>query len=100
MNRIEEEKEVVEQMIRLYCCRAEGNDTLCPACSELLAYAHARLSRCPFGEKKSTCRKCSVHCYKPAMRERMCKVMRYSGPRMLFHHPLAALKHLLRERLL
>ena len=91
---------MVEQMIRLYCRRAEGNDALCPACRELLAYAHARLSHCPFGEKKGTCRKCKIHCYKPSMRERMRRVMRYSGPRMLFHHPLAALKHLLRERLL
>jgi hypothetical protein len=28
------------------------------------------------------------------MRERIRQVMRYSGPRMIFHHPIAALRHL------
>lgn len=31
------------------------------------------------------------------MREKMRKVMRYSGPRMLLYSPLDALFHLLRE---
>lgn len=52
MSRIEQEKQTVEQMIRLYCRKKEGNETLCPQCREVLEYAHARLSRCPFGEKK------------------------------------------------
>ena len=34
--RIQEEKAVVEQMIRLYCRRKEGNARLCPQCEELL----------------------------------------------------------------
>lgn len=69
--RITQEKRTVEIMIRLYCRKKEKNATLCPECEELLRYAHARLDHCPFGEKKSSCKKCSVHCYKPAMRERM-----------------------------
>ena len=97
MQRIEQEMKVVELMIRLYCRRKEGNGTLCPACKELLDYAHARLDHCPFGNRKKTCRKCIIHCYKPAMRERMRAVMRYAGPRMLLHHPLAALRHLWQE---
>ena len=71
MSRIEQEKQTVEQMIRLYCRKKEGNETLCPQCREVLEYAHARLSRCPFGEKKGTCRLCTIHCYKPEMREQM-----------------------------
>ena len=31
---------------------------------------------------------------KPEMREKIRQVMRYSGPRMIFHHPIAALRHL------
>lgn len=96
-DRIEQEKAVVERMIRLYCRKREGNRALCPACEELLRYAHARLSRCPFGARKKTCRLCAVHCYKPVMRERMREVMRFAGPRMLFHHPLSALRHLWQE---
>lgn len=97
-SRIREERRTVEQMIRLYCRNKEGNVRLCPSCSELLRYAEARLSHCPFGEKKHTCRLCPVHCYKPAMRRQMQEVMRYAGPRMLFHHPIAAIRHLLREK--
>ena len=62
---------------------------------ELLRYAHARLDHCPFGEKKSACKECTVHCYKPVMRERMRQVMRFSGPRMLLYAPWQAIRHLL-----
>ena len=57
-SRIKREKQVVEKMISLYCRQCEGNVKLYPSFQELLQYAHLRLSRCPFGEKKSTCRKC------------------------------------------
>lgn len=97
MSRIEQEKRTVEQMIRLYCRKKEGNDTLCPSCVVLLEYALTRLSRCPFGEKKETCRVCSVHCYKPEMKERMRVVMRWAGPRMILYHPKAAILHVWRE---
>ena len=50
-SRIEEEKKVVEQMIRLYCQKKEGNGELCQNCHELLDYAHSRLDRCRYGEE-------------------------------------------------
>ena len=95
--RIEDEKVVVEQMIRLYCQKREGHAELCPTCRELLDYAHWRLDRCRYGERKPTCKKCSTHCYRPEMKERIREVMRWSGPRMILYHPLAAIRHLLRE---
>ena len=97
MSRIENEKKTVEQMIRLYCRLKEGNRTLCPDCQALLEYAHKRLNHCKFGERKSTCRKCPVHCYKPDMRSLMQEVMCFAGPRMMIYHPLEALKHLWQE---
>lgn len=99
MNKIEEEQQVVEQMIRLYCRKKEGNKELCSECKELLQYATARLERCKFGENKPTCKKCPIHCYRPQMKERMCKVMRWAGPRMIWYHPIAAIKHIIRELL-
>ncbi|WP_073347964.1 nitrous oxide-stimulated promoter family protein [Bacteroides congonensis] len=93
--RIAHEKKVVELMIRIYCRKKEKNAVFCPDCEELLHYAHTRLDRCPFGEKKSSCKKCTVHCYKPAMRERMRAIMRFSGPRMLLYAPWEAIRHLL-----
>lgn len=97
MTRIEEEKRTVEKMIRLYCRKREGNKELCPSCMQLLEYAHMRLSRCKFGNGKSTCQKCPVHCYKPQMREKMREVMRWAGPRMILYHPVDAVKHIIRN---
>ena len=94
--RLRREARTVEAMIHRYCRdRHHTTDGLCPECAELLAYARHRLARCPFQERKTTCGKCPVHCYAPAMRERIREVMRYAGPRMLFSHPLLALMHLL-----
>lgn len=94
MSKIEREKRVVEMMIRLYCKKKEKNSELCTSCAELIEYAHKRLDMCKFGNGKPSCKRCPVHCYKPAMRERVRAVMRFSGPRMILHHPIAALQHL------
>ena len=94
---LEEEKSVVEQMVRLYCRKHEGHAQLCQQCQALLDYAHSRLARCRYGEHKPTCRQCPTHCYRPEMKERIRMVMRWSGPRMILFHPVAAIRHLLRE---
>jgi len=97
VTRIEEEKRVVGWMIDMYReahMDVEGTSEKCEAVKE---YAFNRLSSCKFGENKTTCQKCPVHCYKPEMRESIREIMRYSGPRMIFRHPIAAIKHLLRE---
>lgn len=93
-SRIGREKRVVERMIRLYCTKKEGNAALCPACDALLRYAFARLDSCRFGEGKTACKRCPVHCYKPAMREHMREVMRFAGPRMIRYAPWEAIRHL------
>lgn len=101
MNRIEQEKRTVGRMIGIYCRHHHSGsrgDGLCPDCGRLLSYAHARLDRCPAGgNAKRTCRQCTVHCYSLSMREAIRRVMRYSGPRMILHHPVDAIRHLLRE---
>lgn len=70
------------------------DDCLCPNCKALLEYAHQRLDKCPFGENKTKCKSCAIHCYKPTYREEMRKIMRYSGIRMIWHSPLEAIRHL------
>jgi hypothetical protein len=92
--RIAREKQTVRAMIRLYC-RAHhgGGDGLCADCREVLDYAFCRLDRCPFGAEKTTCARCPIHCYKPSMREQARRVMRYAGPRMLWRHPVLAVRH-------
>ncbi|MBA3886444.1 MAG: nitrous oxide-stimulated promoter family protein [Acidobacteria bacterium] len=68
--------------------------SLCDPCASLLCYSHARLAKRPFGEEKTTCRDCPIHCYRPVERTAMKDVMRYAGPRMLWRHPLLAIRHL------
>lgn len=67
-------------------------------CAALDAYARSRSDRCPFMETKTFCSNCKVHCYKPDMREKIREVMRFSGPRMLFYHPIMAIRHVMESR--
>ncbi len=93
--RIAREKRTIEAMVQLYCSRHHpGRDSLCPGCGELLAYSRRRLDSCPFQAEKPACNHCLVHCYAPKMRVSVHEVMRYSGPRMLFRHPILSLFHL------
>lgn len=91
------EERVVKEMITLYCRHHHGS-ALCPDCEELIAYAQQRSEKCPFMETKTFCSNCRVHCYDPAHRARIRSVMRYSGPRMLFHHPLLAIAHVIETK--
>lgn len=98
--RLAREEKTIAAMIALYCRDHHGTgasdagEGLCPDCAELLDYARVRLDKCRYGAEKPTCAKCETHCYKPAMRERVREVMRYSGPRMLKKHPVLAVAHL------
>ncbi len=94
----EREKEVVSLMISLYCCKKHGCKTLCPECAALDDYARSRSDRCPFMESKTFCSNCRVHCYQKDMREKIREVMRFSGPRMIFYHPVMAIRHVAESR--
>lgn len=90
----EREKRMVSEMIALYCRKKHGHrDGLCPDCAALRDYAMQRSDRCPFMEHKTFCSNCKVHCYRPDMRDKIREVMRFCGPRMLLHHPIAAVRH-------
>lgn len=96
----EREKQLVSQMIMLYCHGKHGmrKDTLCPECAALKEYAIQRSEHCPFMQTKTFCSNCKVHCYQPEMRKKIKEVMRFSGPRMIFHHPVAAFRHVIETR--
>lgn len=113
--RIRREKKTVALMIALYCRKVHGDKArtdprqaardaqgvqdalapLCAECAELHRYAEQRLDRCRFGEGKTTCLACPVHCYAAVQRERIRRVMAFAGPRMLWRHPILTLRHLL-----
>lgn len=94
-SRLQQEQTTLEHTIQIYCAGRHGSrHSLCPECQELRAYAFLRLEGCPFGEDKGTCSKCPIHCYNADMRQKIRLVMRYAGPRMLYKHPILALRHL------
>ena len=92
----EREKRVVSLMIRMYCRKNHHTaDGLCKECARLDTYARQRSDNCPFMEEKTFCSNCRVHCYKPEFREEICRVMRFSAPRMILHRPLMSLYHVM-----
>lgn len=96
--RLKQEAKTIEVMIRMYCKAHHANDDLCQQCQHLLIYSRKRLQRCIFQDAKPVCGSCTVHCYKREMQEAICKVMRYAGPRMIYRHPVMAIRHLLDKR--
>ncbi len=93
----EREKKLVSQMISIYCHKNHRTKAgkLCSECKELDEYAKIRSDKCPFMETKTFCSNCKVHCYQTEMREKIRKVMIFSGPRMLLHHPITAIRHVI-----
>ena len=99
----EREKTMVSDMIRVYCkgnhaAYDKKNKCLCKECQALDDYARMRSDKCPFMETKTFCSNCKVHCYRPEMRERIRAVMVFSGPRMIFHHPLVTVRHMIENK--
>lgn len=88
----EREKRMVTEMIQLYCKKQHHTKGggLCPECDALNEYAKLRSDKCTFMETNTFCSNCKVHCYKP--------VMRFSGPRMLLHHPVWAIRHVVESK--
>ncbi len=102
--RTNRELKTVWCMIALFCrkqhhaYRAPVPKGLCPECRDLWEYTRKRVERCPFAYDKPTCLRCTVHCFKPHRREQIRTVMRFSGPKMLWHHPILTFFHLLDGR--
>ena len=92
--RLKRERQTMRAMIVCYCRGVHHTrGALCAECQSLVDYAMMRLEHCPFEENKPTCAKCPIHCYQPALREQTKAVMRYAGPRMLWKHPILAIRH-------
>jgi len=98
---VEEEVRLVDLMIDVYAAAHGDNPPSTDAevldAEVLKAYAHKRIEQCRYRSEleKPFCNVCPVHCYKPEMRRQIRLVMRYSGPRMLFRHPVLSMLHLI-----
>ena len=93
-------KKTIQTMISMYCranhSKITGkNNKLCDECLGIEKYSLSKLKLCPFGSQKPNCPKCPIHCYSQEMREKIAVIMKYSGPGMIFKHPVLALFHIL-----
>lgn len=101
------EKTTISHMVALFCDghhknalrveRSYCGKLVCSKCLSLDTYAVEKTEQCRNMGKKTSCEACENHCYQPAKREQIRTIMRYSGPRMIIKHPLAALRHLLNK---
>lgn len=108
----EKEIKIISLMVRIYCrgnkhtCYKNGlfsvfgeaETILCEECTKLLEYAIDRTKKCPFMETKTFCSNCKVHCYNKPEREKIKRVMRYAGPRLILYHPVLIIKHLFKSK--
>ena len=71
---------------------------VCDECADVLRYVEKRRAYCP-KDPKPSCSFCDTHCYSAEMSDRMREVMRYAGPRSMFHgYAVAGIKHVFAER--
>lgn len=100
MSSIQSEISTVKKMINIYCRKKHGSkkDELCEECNKLFSYANSRLLKCPFRDEKGACVNCKIHCYNPQMRSEIKKIMRFSGPRMIFYYPKDFLRHIIADK--
>lgn len=86
---IDQEKKLIAMMIAIY-----ENDNHVDL-TALKDYAFKRIEHCPRKEEKTFCSSCPIHCYQKVYQEQIRKVMKYSGKRILFKHPIIAIRHLI-----
>ncbi len=95
------EIKIVDQMIGLYCRKNHGTQEggLCDECNSLSTYCEQRIIKCPIKQVKPVCNVCTVHCYKSEMKKKIITVMKFSGPRMMLHFPVSAIRYLMKKYL-
>jgi hypothetical protein len=71
---------------------------LCDECAEHIRYAEKRRAYCP-KDPKPFCAHCDTHCYSATEAEWQRQMMRYAGPRSLWHgYAIPGIKHALEAR--
>jgi hypothetical protein len=70
----------LQRFVKVYCRAHHGSNGsgLCKECHDLLEYAEKRREKCPY-DPKPKCKNCITHCFRPEYREKIRKVMRFSG---------------------
>ena len=78
--RKQKEFATLSRFVEVFCNKNHGTarEELCGECKELLDYGRKRLEMCPY-DPKPKCRDCPTHCYRKEYRDRVRKVMKFSG---------------------
>jgi len=72
--------------------RLRSAGTICPECAELLEHGIKKRTLCPLNPKPS-CKKCHIHCYGPAYRQKIREIMAFSGRKLLLRGRIDYLWH-------
>ena len=71
---------------------------LCHECAEHIRYAEKRRAYCP-RDPKPFCAHCDTQCYKPSESDWQRQMMRYAGPRSMWHgYAIPGIRHALEAR--
>ncbi|NLI72500.1 MAG: nitrous oxide-stimulated promoter family protein [Bacteroidales bacterium] len=74
---------------------------LCANCYELIDKAFQHTERCPHSTYKTFCHECPTMCYRKEDQEKMLPIMRYSGKKIMWKHPMYTwrfIKNLLKNK--
>ena len=87
--------------VEIYCKGNHRGDKidgkLCTECDRLLKHGVAKLLLCSY-DPKPKCKDCSTHCYASGYRERIKKVMKFSGIYLIKRGRLDLLAHFIKAR--
>ena len=86
----------MEKIIHLYCHAKHGtpSGSLCTECQAVRDYAAQRIRKCPHMATKTFCSRFKTHCYEPIYRQKIQRMMRWGGPRLIFDSPILVLRHM------
>lgn len=87
------EKKTFDKMLKIYCKKKHQSKELCKECLEIQNYVYKRIEMCPFILNKPFCAYCKIQCYKKEMKEKVIKIMKFSGPKMMFRAPIQSFRH-------
>jgi len=97
--RIKKDEKVLKNFISIYCREnhlKQGIEVYkngyCKECYGLLQYALKKNENCPF-DPKPQCKHCKVHCYSKEMRQKIRKVMKFSGIYLIKHGRIDLILH-------
>lgn len=87
----EKERKAMELILSVY---EKGHQEERDDIEKLRQYSMERINKCPKMATKTYCSNCEIHCYRQEYRDKIKKVMRYSGPRLFLKKPLWVVDHM------